>query len=48
MNMQSQGHVEYLQYQLPVGFNTKAGFWIIEMMTETQYRQNNTEPLNTI
>ena len=36
----------YLKYQLSIGLNTKAGFWLIEMMIKTQYRQNNTEPLN--
>ena len=43
MNMQSQGMLNgsYLKYQLSVGLNAKAGFWLIEMMTKTQYRQNN-------
>ena len=36
----------YLKYQLSVGLNTKADFWLKEMMTETQYHQNNIEPLN--
>ena len=36
----------YLKYQLSVGLNAKAGFWLIEMMIKTQYRQNNIEPLN--
>ena len=37
----------YLKYQLSVGLNAKAGFWLLEMMTKTQYCQNNIEPLNT-
>ena len=38
----------YLKYQLSVGLNAKAGFWLIEIMTKTQHRQNNIEPLNMI
>ena len=36
----------YLKYQLSVGLNDKAGFLLIEMMTKTQNRQKNIEPLN--
>ena len=48
MNMQSQGCAEWVifKYQLSVGLKAKAGFWSIEMMTKTQYCQNNIEPLN--
>ena len=43
MNMQSQGYVEWVISEMSVGLNAKAGVWLIEMMTKTQYRQNNIE-----
>ena len=49
MNMQSHGYVEWVISEIStVSWTQRQGFffWLIEMMTKTQYRQNNIEPLN--
>ena len=48
MNMQSQGYVEWVIFEISiVSWTQRQGWFLVKkMMTKTQYHQNNIEPLN--
>ena len=50
MNMQLQGYVEWVIFEISTVSWTQHQSWFLgkmnEMMNKTQYRENNSEPLN--